>query len=314
MARPPKPTTPQHAVQLDNESLARASAARDEIVVIDQTLHTQTAELAQRLGYDGPLQPELLELEVRQSMQRSFAAFLDTGRLLLLLKERVGRGAFMQSLERLGMPPRGAQKFMQAALKFSNAPTSAHFDRINRIAPSKVIELLVLDDEEVKGLLDGDSVRGVTLDKVDTMCVSELRAALREAHETVEAKQKLIEHKNAENDKLRSAKKFKPSPDSIARSEEQAAQLEALDRKTVACLAEFNQLADIVAQIDAATDSPAMRGRAHQAVQFIVQRLVDLIGEQGIEIDLSSPIEPPIGWGMPGLDIEPAAKPNGKGH
>ncbi|MBE7419860.1 MAG: hypothetical protein HS128_19310 [Ideonella sp.] len=319
MARPPKKPTPQHDVQLDTEALARASQARDELAVIDHTLHAQSVELAQRLGYDGPLQPELLELGVAQSMRRTAEACLETGKLLLLLKERVGHGAFLESLERLQFAPRAAQKYMQAALKLSNAPTSAHLKL--QASQSKLVELLVLDDDEIKGLAEGDSVRGITLDKVDTMTVRELRAALRESEENLAAKDQLIETKNAKIDKLLTAKKFKPSPESIAQTAEQQAQLEELAKATTVCHAEFNRLADVVGQIGAATESRAMRGRAVQAVQYLVQVLIEVIEEHGIEIDLANPVSLPLGWGMPGLmDDQPppqtpaAPRANGKGH
>lgn len=62
---------------------------------------------------------------------------------------------------------------------------------------SKFLELLVLDDEEIDVLSSGESVRGITLDKIDTMSYSELKKALREANGTLAAKDAVIASKNA---------------------------------------------------------------------------------------------------------------------
>src|SRR6185369_14080450 len=101
MPRKPKPTTPQADVQLDQEALASAVQAHDALTVIDQTASANTVEMAKFLGYDGPLVPELLEHEIRLQMRRTVDACLETGKMLLVLKERVGHGAFGSCLERL---------------------------------------------------------------------------------------------------------------------------------------------------------------------------------------------------------------------
>ena len=48
----------------------------------------------------------------------------------------------------------------QAALKFSNASTSTHLIAAGN--KSKLIELLVLDDDQVAELNDGGTVAGIT--------------------------------------------------------------------------------------------------------------------------------------------------------
>lgn len=53
---------------------------------------------------------------------------------------------------------------------------------------AKVLELAVLDDEDLQALESGDSVAGITVDDVERMSASQLRAALREARADADAK------------------------------------------------------------------------------------------------------------------------------
>jgi hypothetical protein len=61
---------------------------------------------------------------------------------------------------------------------------------------TKLLELVVLDDGEIEALENGDSVRGITLDKIETMSVSELKKALREARKESEAVESIIRKKD----------------------------------------------------------------------------------------------------------------------
>lgn len=297
MPRQSKPTTPQVSVDLNHEAIGKAVKARDELTLIDQQAEANTTELAKFLGYDGPLQPELLAHGIAQQMRRTVDACLETGKMLLLLKERVGHGGFTEWLGHLGLEPRAAQRFMQAAYKFSNASTSTHLTKAIG-SQSKLIELLVLDSDDIQELADGGSAAGLTIDSIASMSVSELRAALREAREDTAAKDKLLEEKNKKIDKLLAGKKFKPSEGSIAQTAQQQAQLDELHEATARAEVVFMALATVVADIET-SDSKAMRGRAAQAVQYLVQRIADVVDEHGIEVDLSQHIAVRPDWLQP---------------
>jgi len=131
----------------------------------------QTAD--ELYGDEMPYELERIENEVRFYQDRAGTALLEMGRRLIRIKAHEGRGKFLESLERLGMAPRSAQYAMLAARKFSNAPTLAHLE------PSKVKALTVLDEDDIKTLESGGEVRGMTLDAVDRMTMSELRTNLR---------------------------------------------------------------------------------------------------------------------------------------
>lgn len=141
-------------------------------------------QLAERLAYAGSLAPDALEDGIVAGQQRINLELFDMGSRLLLLREQCEHGDFLTRLERTGLQPRAAQRLMQATAKFggllahSNASTSTHFASLGK---SKVFELLVLDDEETVNLIETGSVRGIELDEMAQMSVSEMREALREA-------------------------------------------------------------------------------------------------------------------------------------
>lgn len=153
--------------------------AADQLPVIEAQISGNAQALAVELAYDGALTVESLEEEIKFYQRRSVEAVLETGKRLLLLKEVAGHGAFGASLSSLGIGYELAKKLMAATKKFqigSRLPLLA----LPNLNQGKLLELLVLDDGEIEALNNGDSIRGVTLDDVDCMSVSELRRALRQ--------------------------------------------------------------------------------------------------------------------------------------
>lgn len=142
--------------------------------------------LAKQLSYEGSLTVGGLEEEIKFFQRRSVEAVLETGKRLLLLKEVAGHGGFGQSLESLGMSHQMANKFMAATMKFSNSSSTSILS-MPGMSQTKLLELLVLDDGEIEALNGGDEVRGIQLDDVDCMSVSELRRALRKEKADKEA-------------------------------------------------------------------------------------------------------------------------------
>lgn len=182
--------------------------------------HDNAHALAAQLGYEGGLSVGALEDEIRFYQRRSVEAVLELGKRLLILKELTPHGEFKQRIELLDISYQMASKFMVSTLKFSKVSSTRLLTAAS--SQTKLLELLVLDDGEIEALESGASVRGITLDDVDTMSVKELRAALREAKEDIEAKERLLGEKNAKIDELasRTDKKRKraadPWPDEVA--------------------------------------------------------------------------------------------------
>ncbi|MEW5974137.1 MAG: hypothetical protein AB1713_10315 [Pseudomonadota bacterium] len=198
MARKPAQidVTPVEVPDVVTENAAAIVRAAD---AADLMVTENTKALAAQLGYSGSLNPVALEDGIAESKAMINQGLFTLGARLLLLKEQCAHGEFMAVLERQGVGYEVAKKTMQATLKFANRSTSTDFAKLGK---SKLFELAVLDDEEIKELTDGGSARGITLDEVDRMSVSELRRALRDAREEREATSRLLSDKNSKIDEL----------------------------------------------------------------------------------------------------------------
>ena len=134
-------------------------------------------------------------------MEQSATAAIELGKRLIVLKEMEGHGKFGTALSALGLSQDTAQRMMKAAVKLPNTATSRHLiDAVK--TKSKIFELMILDNDELKELSDGGTVAGIKLDDVDRMSVRELRAALRESRETVKSKDNVLAGKNQKLDEM----------------------------------------------------------------------------------------------------------------
>lgn len=171
-----------------------------------ETAQAQAAErsalILQQFGDGLPFDLPRYEHVIRTHLSRSAEEMLAAGRALLVVREHVPHGEWLESLRRLGLDQSVAYRMSQAALKFSNHATS--HDLIAAAGnKSKLFELLVLDDEEVAELNHGGTVAGLTLDDVANMSVSDLRKALREARAEAKANETLLEEKGRQIDQLK---------------------------------------------------------------------------------------------------------------
>lgn len=176
-----------------------AADAANAIVQLTAEQKENATALAQELRYDGSLNPDALEAGIADARSRIAAELFGMGARLLLLKEQCEHGEFMGRCERLGMDQRLVNRTMQATLKFSNSSLTTNLANLGK---TKLFEMLVLDDEEIKELEFDGSVRGISLDEIDRMSCSALRKQLRDAKAQSEAKDKLLENKNKQIDEL----------------------------------------------------------------------------------------------------------------
>ncbi|MBN9696848.1 MAG: hypothetical protein J0L85_13730 [Zoogloea sp.] len=200
MGRKPAPRTDTTPFALANEeAVAEGHAALTEVATLEREHEAAVRQLALRVGYELPAgctDPDLIQRDIAANMRRSVEACLEVGRGLAVLKEACEHGQFIPRLNALGIEASIAQRFMQAAIKFSNAATSQHFTKAIG-TQSKLFELLVLDDEQVDELQQTGQTGSLALDDVASMSVKELREALRKERET----------RKAEKDKLESSHK-----------------------------------------------------------------------------------------------------------
>ena len=156
----------------------------------------------------------------RQAMRQTVEGMFELGRVLIVLKEHMTWEKFADVCEVFGMSVRAAQQLTQATRRFATPQMQKAQSKLMELGKSKLLELLVEEDETLTELADGGEVNGMTLDDVDRMTVRELRAALRESRETAEAKDKIIADKNKKVDELaeKLAKKQKgkePKPEDV---------------------------------------------------------------------------------------------------
>ena len=205
MARTPKKTPDMQEPALDEPKIEGA------LTVLRETGENARA-LAAQLGYQGALTVDALEDRIRIGQRRTIEAVMELGASLMLLREITPHGEFEERSAAFGIDPRMARRLMSATLKFSNRVSKPVLEAAG--SQTKLLELVVLDEDEIEALAKGDSVRGVKLDDVETMSVRELRAALREANAEADATKKVLADKNAKLDaeraKLRRIKAATP--------------------------------------------------------------------------------------------------------
>ncbi|HFL6954558.1 TPA: hypothetical protein ACG4O9_000834 [Stenotrophomonas maltophilia] len=191
--------------ELDTGKLVERS---QELQVMAQA-EAQVKSLATTLGYAGALDTDSLWSMVEYRQRRSVEDILEMGRGLLLIKEQTAHGEFQEQIATRGFNYRTAARLMTVALKFSKSDTVSLLKAAGTQA--KVLELAVLDDEDLQALESGDSVAGITVDDVERMSASQLRAALREARADADAKDqrinKLSEDLNKESEKTLKAQR-----------------------------------------------------------------------------------------------------------
>ena len=184
-----------------------------------------------------------------QAMRQTVEGMFELGRVLIVLKEHMTWEKFADVCEVFGMSVRAAQQLTQATRRFATPQMQKAQSKLMELGKSKLLELLVEEDEAIVDLADGGDINGHTLDDVERMTVRELRAALRESRETAEAKDKIIADKNKKVDELaeKLAKKQtgkEPRPEDVG--SELTMQLSSLE---VAARSDLSRFAEVFEQM-----------------------------------------------------------------
>lgn len=139
---------------------------------------------------------------IRNDLTASANSMLSAGCRLLRLKEHEGHGRFMKALEELGIVNKTARRLMNTAMKFVSDTGSVKYPRLMQQSVSKIYELALLDDDDLKDLDDGKPVADIDVDEVDRMTVRDLRKKVREAKKEREALENVIKSKSEKLDEL----------------------------------------------------------------------------------------------------------------
>ena len=164
-----------------NDDQARADLAdADQLPAMELAVATHQETVLAQYGDGQPYDRTRYIDRCRYHMARSAEEALEVGRCLIVMKECEGHGAWLPMLKEIGVDERLARRMMQTALRFSNRALTP--DLIAAAGnKTKLFELMVLDDDELTALNEGETVLGLTLDDVERMSVSELRGQLRMA-------------------------------------------------------------------------------------------------------------------------------------
>jgi len=185
-------------------ALPQMVEALNQEVVTALEANDNANAVAKQLGYEGAMTVGALEDEIRFYQRRTAEACLELGKRLLILKELSPHGEFITRIELLGFSQSSAKRFMQAAFKFSKTTNLGVLtDKLG--SQSKLLELVTMDDDDIQQLANGETVRGLSLDEIDTMTASQLKVALRESKLNYEAQGRVLEEKSLANDKLATA-------------------------------------------------------------------------------------------------------------
>ena len=262
--------------------------------------HTQSLSgLAMQLGYEGTLSVGALEDEIRFYQQRSVEAVLELGKRLLILKEITPHGEFTKRIEMLGISKRTAQRFMSVVLKFSKTTTLSLLEKSGN--GSKLLELMVLDDDDIDVIEQGGSIGDINLDTIETMSVRELKKALREAKADNDAKDQLVQKKDQKINELDAKVTKLESPAQIkkrAETEQQQLAKTALEQASVACLTMHNDVVRFTNHINSILESINENGlfeiqeQLEASVVAAFQQIAQSSVELGIQIDFEAMVNP----------------------
>ena len=290
----------------------------NELISTDSMrLHTQSvAGLATQLGYEGDLTVGSLEDGIRLYQRRTIEDLFELGKRLLLLKEQCQHGEFQNRVELLGFDPSLARRLMTATLKFAKQETSPVLKTVK--TQSKLLELIVLDDEEIKVISEGGSIGDISLDNIETMSVRDLKKALREAKAAVESKDQdikakdlIIQKKDQKANELDEKLTKLNSPAEIkkrAESEPQRLAEKALEEMNKACITMHNDTVRFTNNINSIVDAINehelydIQERLEANVVALFQQIAQTSVELGIQIDFQAMVNP--SW----MSITPATE------
>ena len=310
MTRGRKPNPPAEAVivQVNHEAVASALEATN-------VLGTRSSEIAERYGDGSPYERHRVVSEARFFAGQGAEAMLEFGKRLVQIKENEPHGDFIEIVQgQLGINQRFAQKMMQAAVKFlsprlkANAPLGAHLDK------AKLLVLMAESDNDLVELAQGGTLAGVTLDDMQRMTRDELKAALRESKQTADAKQAVIDKRDARVSALEEqlARPWKPPAGSVAKTAEQQAILDAMRSYVINAEVAIGSLATVCDGIFDSNAPECVQDLARQNLEYVAQCVADLNRTHGIELNMAERIVPE--WvrgaraGAAKLDAEKAAK------
>lgn len=215
----------------------------------------------------------------RHAVRQTLEGMFELGRALIVLKEHTEHGRFMEIVKsQFGLGIAETSRLMSATKRFATPQMQKALPKLMDLGKSKLLELLVEDDDTLLELAEGGDINGHDLDDVDRMTVKELRVALRENREQLAAKDKVLGDKNAKIDEL-AEKLEKSKKKSMVKEPEPADVANELHMmvgtKEVAIRSQVVQLGELFEQMAAHETAHGLSHRA-KMVGVINQIMMDL--------------------------------------
>ena len=295
-------------VKLNPTALAQAGAAAT-------TMGTRSAEISERYGDGSVYERHRIVGETRFFLAQGAEAMLEAGKRLIQIKENEPHGDYLAIIEAsLGIGARSAQLMMKAAVKFLSPQLKSNAKPVSLLGPSKLFVLMAESDDDIVELAEGGTLAGVTIDDMQRMTRDELKAALREAKQTADAKQAVIDKRDARVSALEEqlARPWKPPAGSVAKTAEQQAILDAMRSYVINAEVAIGSLATVCDGIFDSNAPECVQDLARQNLEYVAQCVADLNRTHGIELNMAERIVPE--WvrgaraGAAKLDAEKAAK------
>lgn len=269
---------------------------QNALIALDKQANANITALALQLGYEGSLTVGALEDEIRFYQRRTVEACLELGKRLLILKEITPHGEFTQRIELLGFAERSARRFMQAALKTAKSATVAVLAKLSDHS-GKFLELITLDDDELTELTEGGSARGITLDNISTMSVTELRKALRDAKADTEAKDALLSKKDQKLNELDAelTKRTSPTADVylLERQEKERNAIEHLHKSGREMLLAAQKFHIDLNSVSEFTNMVSVNDQYNATVNYVYQQIAQISLEMGVQVSFEDIVNPP---------------------
>jgi len=254
----------------------------------------QALAIQQQFGLES-MDPATLEAEIGLWTEHANRALNMVGARLLALRAVSAKGEWQERLSRLRIGERLAARLMAATIKCVGADGKPR-EKVLQLPRSKVLELTVLDDDQLEVLEQGGTLSeyAMDLDEIDRMSVTELKARIKDAEQTVQAKQAVIAAKTTELDELKETlyRPFKPSPESAAQTAEEQKLLDQIRDCVTQAEAAVLQLVPMALRATDGTLSEACATQGRQSLEYLAQRVADMFTQSGITVDFETLVVP----------------------
>lgn len=285
MARTPRTTAPQDIGDIvDPAAINSASTAL-------ATVSAQAQQLQATFGLES-LDPAVLTIEIGGLIQQTGRALFAMGGRLCALRVVLPADDWKARLDQLGIAPRSASRLMSSALKCVDSTGEAR-ERLMGLPQSKVLELVTLDEDKLDELEKTGAIGQLALeyDEIDKMSASELRRRVRELQSSNDAKDRVIQKKGKEIDRLHEAAEQTPTADDEA--ERTAAIVASLRDAATQAEASLTQLvAATRAAMDGAGAQEHISTAAQHGVEYVAQLFADLLRRHELPVQFEEIVTP----------------------